>query len=93
MDTTPRLVRTPLGGANSLTRKARLHKIARHSSHKTSTTSSLEGKVPAINEDVPDPVNSYTSLVVLHNRSRIVLMLVGSLCVSGALGIMATMRP
>lgn len=56
----------------------RLHKISRHSSHKVSSTPLLEGKVLAINEDVPDPINSYQSLVALLNPSHIDLMLVGS---------------
>jgi hypothetical protein len=57
---------------------SRLHEISRHSSHKVSTTLSLDGKVLAINKDVLDPINSYQSLVALLDRSHIVLMLVGS---------------
>jgi hypothetical protein len=53
---------------------ARLHEISLHRSYKVSTTLSLEGKVLAINKDVPDLVNSYQSLVALLDRSRIVLM-------------------
>jgi hypothetical protein len=53
-----------------------------YSSYKARTTLLLEGKVLAISKDVPNPVNSYTSLAVLLNRCRIVRMLAGSLCVS-----------
>jgi hypothetical protein len=60
------------------TRKARLHKISRHSSHKISTTLSLEGKVLAIKKDVLDLINSYQGRVALLDRSHIVLVLVGS---------------
>jgi hypothetical protein len=61
-----------------LTRMARLDKISCHTSHKVSTTLSLEVKALTINKDIPDPVNSYQSLVALLDRSHIVLMLVSS---------------
>jgi 23S rRNA A2030 N6-methylase RlmJ len=57
---------------------ARLHKISRHSSHKVSTTLSLEGKVLAIKKNVLNLINSYLGFVALLDRSYIVLMLVGS---------------
>ena len=68
---------------------ARLHNIACYSSYKASMTLLLECKVFPISENVPDPANTSKSLVVLLNRSWIVMVVIGSLCV---LGIIATMR-
>jgi hypothetical protein len=72
---------------------ARLYEISRLSSHKASTPLSLKSKALAISENVPDPISTSKSLVVLLNRSCIVLMLVGSLYVLGVSGVIATVRP
>lgn len=79
VNTDMRLIATKRNRSREMsTRMARLYEIPRNSSHKASTPSSLKGKVLAISENVPDPVDTSKSLVVLLNRSFIVLMLVGS---------------
>jgi hypothetical protein len=72
---------------------ARLYKISHHSSHKASTPLSLKGKILAISENVSGPVDIFKSLVVLLNLSCNVLMLDGTVCVSGVSGVIATVRP
>jgi hypothetical protein len=72
------------------TRIARVQKITRHSRDKTSTTSSLEGKVLTIQKNFSDPVNMYKSSVVLLHRICIILMLLGSLSAADVPSVMAT---
>jgi hypothetical protein len=72
------------------TRIASVQKITRHSRDKTSTTSSLEGKVLTIKKNSSDPVNMYKRSVVLLHRSCIILMLFGSLSAADVPSVMAT---